>query len=99
MDIDNEILQRFLDSSLLDLGEEPERLDWLKKAAADLAQTLRSDRRALLRSASLLLSEHFADEPIVGLCERAIKAHWQTYRSRFAANTNQLFRAVLLQAV
>src|SRR5207253_1818737 len=97
--MDNEILQQFLDSSLLDLGEEPEKLDRVKKAAGDLTQSLRSDRRALLRSASLLLNERLVEEPIVALCEGAIKTHWQTYRSRFAADTNQLFRAVLLQAI
>lgn len=93
------ILQGFLDARLLDLGEEPERLVWVKQAADDLAEKLKLDRRALLRSASLLLDDRPGNEPIFHLCEEAVKTHWPTYRSRFSNKPNQLFKAVLIQAV
>ena len=97
--MESDILQQFLDRNLLNLGEEPDRLAWVKKAADEVAETLRTNRRSLLRSASVLLGEHLGGDPIVGLCEQAIKQQWPTYRSRFQNDTNQLYRAVLLQAV
>jgi hypothetical protein len=51
--MENKIVQLFLDRSLLDLGEEPDRLALVKGAADDLAGTLKTNRRSLLRSRGL----------------------------------------------
>lgn len=96
----NDILQRFLDERLLDLGEDPKRFDDLKVAAERVAESLRENPRQLANSASVLLGGQLADsEPVLELCREAIIKQWPTYRSRFPSDTIQLFRAILLEAI
>src|SRR5216684_9090277 len=96
----SDILQKFLDQGLLDLGEGTEKFGYLKAAAEDLAKKLQENRRSLVSGSSVLLGGELGEnEPILNLCKDAITTHWPTYRSRFPSNTNQLFRATLLQAI
>ncbi len=96
----SEILQKFLDRGLLDVGEDNEKFNYLTSAAADLANSLKEDRRKLVRGSSILVGGTLDErEPLLESCAEAIKKHWPTYRGRFQANTTQLFRAALLQAV
>jgi hypothetical protein len=98
--METDILQRFLDQQLLDLGEDPKRFEDLREAADDVAKTLREDPRQLVSGSSVLLGGELADtEPVLELCKDAIANKWPTYRSRFPSNTTQLFRATLLQAI
>jgi len=95
-----DILQKFLDQGLLDLGEDPEKFNYLKAAAGDVAKKLQENRQSMISGSSVLLGGELADnEPILELCKDAITAHWPTYRSRFSSSTTQLFRAILLQAI
>jgi len=96
----SDILQKFLNQGLLDLGEGTDKFDYLKAAAGDLAKRFIEDRRSLIRGSSLLLGGELGEtEPILELCKDAITTHWPTYRSRFPSKTTQLFRATLLQAI
>jgi hypothetical protein len=98
--MDTDILNKFLDQGLLDLGEDPKRFEDLKGAAADVAKALRENVRLLSNGSSVLLGGELDDtEPVLELCKNAIANKWPTYRSRFPSNTTQLFRATLLQAV
>ncbi|MGO9256335.1 MAG: GTPase-associated system all-helical protein GASH [Bryobacteraceae bacterium] len=96
----SEILQKFLDRGLLDLGEDNNKFDYVTSAAADLANNLKEDRRKLVRGSSILVGGTLDErEPLLESCAAAIKEHWPTYRGRFGSNTTQLFRAALLQAI
>jgi hypothetical protein len=96
----SEILQRFLEQGLLDLGEGTDKFGYLMAAAEDLATNFRENRQSLIRGSLILLGGELDDkEPTLELCKVAITKHWQTYRSRFPSNTTQLFRATLLQAL
>lgn len=96
----SDILQQFLDKGLLDVGDDNEKFSHVEKAAEELAKSLKKNRRALLRSTSLLFSEQLPEaDPVVALCEAAVKKQWPPYRSRFQNNPSELFRATLLQAV
>jgi len=95
-----DILQKFLDKGLLDLGEDRERFGYVKSAAEDLVQKLLENRRDLVAASSLVMGGEISeDEPIIKLCKEAITTHWQTYGSRFPSKAIQLFRATLLQAI
>ena len=97
--MESDILQTFLDQGLLNVGEEVDKFDYLKRAATDLAERLKKDRRSLIAASSVLLGGDLAvSDPIYAQCESAIKLQWPTYRSRFISDVSQLFRAALLQA-
>lgn len=95
-----DILQKFLDEALLDLGEDPERFGYVKSAAEDLAKKLLENRHDLVTASSVVMGGEISEnEPIMKLCKEAVTTHWQTYGSRFPSKAIQLFRATLLQAI
>jgi len=95
-----DVLQKFLDKGLLDLGEDRERFGYVKSAASDLAQKLLENRHDLVSASSVLMGGDISEEePIIRLCKEAITTHWQTYGSRYPSGAIQLFRATLLQAI
>jgi GTPase-associated system helical domain len=95
-----DILQKFLDEGLLDLGEDRERFGYVKSAAEDLAKKLVENRDDLATASSIVVGGDISEnEPIIKLCKEAITSHWQTYGSRFPSKAIQLFRATLLQAI
>ena len=96
----SDLLQKFLDKGLLDLGEDREKFSYIHSAAQDLAKTLLENRQNLEAAASVVLGGEVPDDDsILELCKQAITTHWQTYGSRFPAKPIQLFRATLLQAL
>ena len=96
----SDILQKFLDRQLLNLGEENDKFEFLTKAAAELSEKLRSDRPALVSATSVLLGGEMpqTDSTYI-LCDAALKNAWHTYRGRFANDVDMLFRAALIQAI
>jgi hypothetical protein len=95
-----DVLQKFLDEGLLDLGEDRERFGYVKSAAEDLAKKLLENRHDLVTASSIVMGGEISEnEPIMKLCREAIATHWQTYGSRFPSKAIQLFRATLLQAI
>ncbi len=68
-----DVLQKFLDARLLDLGEDPERFGYVKSAAEELANKLLENRQLLIAASSLVTGGEIAeDEPIIKLCKEAI---------------------------
>ncbi len=95
-----DILQAFLDKGLLDLGEGTDKFDFIKSAAGTVTKQLEDDPLLLIQAASVLLGGSVEpDDSINRMCDEAIKGNWPTYRSRFTADTTQLYRATVLQAV
>jgi GTPase-associated system helical domain len=95
-----DMLQKFLDNGLLDLGEDRERFGYIKSAAEDLAKKLLENPFDLVAASSVVMGGEISeDEPIMKLCKEAVTTHWQTYGSRFPSKAIQLFRATLLQAI
>ena len=95
-----DILQKFLDRGLLDLGEDRERFGYINSAAQDLAKKLLENRHDLITASSLVMGGEISeDEPVIKLSKEAVTTHWQTYGSRFPSRAIQLFRATLLQAI
>jgi hypothetical protein len=95
-----DVLQKFLDRGLLNLGEDPEKFNYVTSAAADLANKLKEDRHRLIRASSILVGPALDErEPLLESCAGAIGTHWPTWRGRFPSNATQLFRATLLQAI
>jgi len=98
--VGNTMLQKFLDVGLLDVGDDNSKFEYLEKAADDIAKTLKRQKRMVVRSTLLVMRERLPDgDPITSHCEEMIKKHWPTYRGRFKDDTNQLYRATLLQAI
>lgn len=96
----SDILQKFLDQQLLNLGEDTDKFEFLTKAAAELCEKFRLDRSALVSATSVLLGgEMTQTDSTYILCEAALKNAWPTYRGRFANDVDMVFRAALLQAI
>ncbi len=94
------ILQRFLHAGLLDIGDDDERLDRLLKAAAALEGVLFASSRQLPRAAVVACDATTpADDPMFTQVHEAIAAEWSTYRNRVSTQPQQLYRAVLLEAL
>jgi hypothetical protein len=98
--MNNDLLQKFLDNGLLDLGEDREKFNYIQSAAQDLGQKLLENRQQLAAASSIVLGGELPDDDsILLLCKEAITKHWPTYGSRFPGKPIQLFRATLLQAL
>jgi hypothetical protein len=96
----SDILQRFLDQQLLNLGEESDKFEFLTNASVELCEKLRGDQTALVSATSVLLGGEMpqTDSTYI-LCDAALKKAWPTYRGRFVNDVDMLFRAALLQAI
>jgi hypothetical protein len=98
--MNSDLLQKFLDKGLLDLGEDREKFNYIQSAAQDLGQKLLENRQHLASASSVVLGGELPDDDLIlRLCKEAITNHWQTFGSRFPGKPIQLFRATLLQAL
>lgn len=96
--------QDLLDAGLLlDLGDAPDRLDFLKGAAKDIAQTLQTaGGRASTLPLTLVGLDPDApeDDPTFKIIADVVAAYWPTYRNAFRDGTpRQVLRVVALEAV
>jgi hypothetical protein len=58
------------------LGEDREKFDFIRSAAADLAEKLRQNRSILINGSSVLLGGEVGEkEPAFELCKEAITTH------------------------
>lgn len=95
-----DMLQRFLDAGMLDVGEDDSRLEQLHAAAHDVAASFATDRsRVIAHTLVALDPEVPPDEPMLTEIESAVKKHWKSFRNRFAGDPRQVLRAVELEAL
>ncbi len=98
--MESQLLQKFLDKGLLNLGEDRDKFDYVQLASQDLAKKLLENRQQLITAASVVLGGDLPDDDAtMQLCKEAITPHWPTYGSRFPSKIFQLFRATLFQAL
>ena len=72
----SDLLQKFLDKGLLDLGEDREKFSYIHSAAQDLAKTLLENRKKLEAAALVVLGGELPDDDsILGLCKQEITNH------------------------
>src|ERR1700733_8287331 len=95
-----DMLQRYLSSGLLDIGDDDTRLSKLRDAAADLQKLYTSQPRTGLYHALMVYSENVdsEDQSFVETGE-ALSKHWNTYKNRYPDTPRALFRAIAIQAV
>jgi len=95
-----DMLQRYLSSGLLDIGDDDTRLSKLRDAAAELQKLFASQPRIGLYHALMVYSENVdsEDQSFVEAAE-ALSKHWNTYKNRYPDTPRTLFRAMAIHAV
>ncbi|MDQ3933612.1 MAG: hypothetical protein M3340_03165 [Actinomycetota bacterium] len=100
-----DLITELLRLSLLEaVGDDAQRADKLRAAAATLAGRLTGDERAAVQSAVLASIEpgegaHALDGSVFALAEQALLAEWETLPNAFPETPRELLRAVLATAV
>lgn len=94
------VLQRFLNTGLIDVGGDDAKLEKLSQAAKDLAGALKKNPAKAL-SYSLIAFDPDApeDDPVVQEALAALQNRWTTYRNTFSATPIAVIRAMLLDAL
>ena len=95
-----DMLQRYLSSGLLDIGDDDTRLTKLREAAADLQKLFASAPRVGLYHALMVYTDKVdvADSCFAESAE-ALSKHWNTYGNKYKDPPRGLFRAMAIQAV
>lgn len=96
----DDVLLRFLDADLLQVGGDDTKFKNIEDAAKDLAAELVKSP-ALATPFALVASDPDApaDDPVVLQALAALKARWATYRNTFASTPVGVVRAMLLEAL
>lgn len=95
-----DILQRFLDAGMLDVGEDDSKLEQLHAAADDLSTSFTADRRRVIEHTLVALDPDMPpNDPTLAEAESAVKSHWKSFRNRFAGDPRQVLRAVTFEAL
>ena len=100
-----DLITQLLKLSLLEaVGDDPQRADKLRAAAATLAGRLAADERGAVPSAVLAAVEPGEGDcalegSVFALAQQALLAEWETLPNAFPETPRELLRAVLLSAV
>lgn len=95
-----DMLQRYLSSGLLDIGDDDTRLSKLRDAAADLQKLFAAQPRTGLYHALMVYSDNTSseDQSFVESAE-VLSKHWNTYKNRYPDTPRSLFRAMAIHAI
>src|SRR5690349_9692878 len=95
-----DMLQKYLSSGLLDIGDDDTRLTKLREASADLQKLFTSAPRVGLYHALMVYSDKVdvADSCFTESAE-ALSKHWNTYANKYKDPPRALFRAMAIHAV
>lgn len=95
-----DILHRFLDNRLINIGSDDERLTRLRASAGTIAESIKAQPERVPRLAMVAFDPRVtANDPVMNEVADAVSANWTTYTSVFADRPVVLFRAVLLEAL
>ena len=96
----DDVLLKFLNKRLIDVGGDDEKLEHLRQAAADLASILEETPTKTCPFALVAFDPHVpTSDPTVIEVENALRKRWQTYVNTFADTPVAVFRAMLLDAL
>ena len=98
--MDDDILLKFLNKGLINVGGDDDKLGHLRQTAVDLAGIL---ERAPAKACPFALVAFDPDvpttDPTIVEVEEALRKRWETYVNTFADTPVTVFRAMLLDAV
>jgi hypothetical protein len=98
--MEDKFLQEFLKTGYFDIGEQDERLEWLQKSIAELAETLSEDYSLLPKYSLVAIDPNISDtESILTDTETIVTSHWKTLRIKFPGMPRNLLRGVILNAL
>lgn len=96
----NNMLQRFLDNGMLDIGEDDAKFKYLQQASHDLSKSLLDEKPKVISYTLVALDPNIPpDEQVLMEVENAIKQHWNTLRNKFKDVPRQIYRAVIFEAL
>lgn len=94
------VLVGFLKAGLLPIGEDDEKLNLLKSAAAELAKEVKATPLLAYRFALAGFDDQIkATDPTIKRAEAAVFRNWQTISNKVGPDPVQLYRGILLRAV
>ena len=94
------ILQDFLLSGLISIGDEDKRLEWLDAAATALAKDFRKHKRKIANAVLVALDENLPEtEPVFEEVEAIVLIHWKALRGMYPDRPRNILRAVILAAL
>lgn len=96
----DDVLLRFLERGMLEVGGDDQKLEKLGLVAGDLAETLVAHPGEALRFAMVAVDPDVpATDPTVAQATSALRTRWPTYVNTFAGTPILLVRALLLDAL
>jgi hypothetical protein len=94
------LLKKFLDSGMLDIGDDDSRFDKLREASTAISDKMRNNPDRIPSYVLIALDPDAPpDDRVFGDVHDAISPVWTTYRSRFGNDPRQVQRAVLADAL
>ena len=96
----DDVLLKFLNKRLINVGGDDDKLEHLKQTAADLASILEETPTKACPFALVAFDPHVpTTDPTVVEVEDALRKRWQTYVNTFSDTPVTVFRAMLLDAL
>lgn len=98
--MNDEVLLRFLNAGLIDVGGDDAKLEKLRETAADLASILKKTPSKATAFALVAFDPNAPpNDPVITEGLQALQSRWATYVNTFAGKPVNVIRAVLLDAL
>ena len=98
--MNDDVLLKFLNKRLINVGGDDDKLEHLRQTAADLAGLLEETPAKACSFALVAFDPHVsATDPTLIEVEDALQKRWQTYVNTFSDTPVTVFRAMLLDAL
>ena len=98
--MNDDVLLKFLNKRLINVGGDDDKLEHLRRTAADLAGILEETPTKACPFALVAFDPHIpVTDPTVVEVEDALRKRWQTYVNTFSDTPVTAFRAMLLDAL
>lgn len=96
----NDVLTTYLESGLLDIGDDDNRLTMLQSASQELStRFIEEPREALYHALTLYSPAPSADDATFSEAGAVLAKHWTTYRNRFKENPREILKPVSFRAL
>lgn len=96
----NDVLSTYLESGLLDIGDDDNRLKMLQQASQELSECFIAEpREALYHALTLYSASPIGDDASFLEAGAVLNKHWNTYRNRFKENPREILKPVSFRAL